>query len=133
MVGPGGPRWSRTQEFLRTWWRQDDPGERRETSSLAVDPEFVSMLRQLGVAMLDGGEATNDVESKLREIARAYDHDRIRVLVLPTMLIIQVETEDGMRTDIDQSLGRMMRLAQVAAVLRLVDEACTGEPDPQSR
>ena len=29
------------------------------------------MLRQLGIAMLDGGEATNDVEDKLYEIARA--------------------------------------------------------------
>jgi uncharacterized membrane protein YjjP (DUF1212 family) len=88
------------------------------------------MLRELGVAMLDGGEATNDVEDKLSEIARSYSPNRIRIIVLPTVLIMQIEGDGGTTTEIDKSLGRPMRLDQVGAVSRLVDEARTGELDP---
>jgi uncharacterized membrane protein YjjP (DUF1212 family) len=88
------------------------------------------MLRELGIAMLDGGEATNDVEAKLREIARAYSPNLIRIVILPTVLIIQIDAEAGFATEIDESRGRLLRLDQMAAVSKLVDEARTGELEP---
>ena len=51
-------------------------------------------------------------------------------MVLPTVLILQIEGESGTATELDESAGRPMRLDQFSAVSELVDEARTGEPQP---
>jgi uncharacterized membrane protein YjjP (DUF1212 family) len=122
--------WSRTSGFVRKWWTLDNRHERVDAQVGPIDPALVPMLRQLGIAMLDGGEATNDVEDKLYEIARAYSRNPIRIVVLPTVLILQIEGESGTATELDESAGRPMRLDQFSAVSKLVDEARTGEPQP---
>ncbi len=138
-VDPGpvdpGPRdpWARTQGFLRTWWAQTGQSVRRHDVSVEpVDQALVIMLRQLGMAMLDGGEATNDVKDRLRAVARAYSRNAIRIVVLPTVLIIQIDGDGTVATEVDESTGRVLRLDQQAAISKLVDDARTGTPDPQN-
>ena len=58
------------------------------------------MLRALGAALVQAGRATNETDDILHEIARAYGRPEIRVLVMPTAIIIQL-VGDTTHTEID--------------------------------
>ncbi|CAN5117835.1 threonine/serine exporter family protein [soil metagenome] len=61
------------------------------TDEETKDTAILTMLRTLGVAMLASSQATNDVESTLYEIAATYKLTGIRIAVLPTMVILQLD------------------------------------------
>ncbi|MGL5444675.1 MAG: threonine/serine ThrE exporter family protein, partial [[Mycobacterium] stephanolepidis] len=59
------------------------------------DAEVVTMLRMLGIAMLEVGQPTNLVLAKLHDIAPQYTDKELRAVVLPTVLIIQIDGVTG--------------------------------------
>ncbi|MCU1480846.1 MAG: hypothetical protein JWQ19_1632 [Subtercola sp.] len=61
----------------------------------AKDTAILTMLRALGVAMLASSQATNDVEATLYEIADTYNLTGIRIAVLPTLVILQLDAVAG--------------------------------------
>ena len=58
------------------------------------------MLRALGAALVQAGRATNETDDILHAIAHAYGRPEIRVLVMPTAIIIQLVGETT-HTEID--------------------------------
>ncbi|MCU1477018.1 MAG: hypothetical protein JWQ64_1711 [Subtercola sp.] len=61
----------------------------------AKDTAILTMLRALGVAMLASSQATNDVETTLYDIADTYNLTGIRIAVLPTLVILQLDAVAG--------------------------------------
>lgn len=97
----------------------------------AAAHEVAAMLRVLGVAMLESGQATNEIEDTLTLIARAYAHSEMRVIVLPTVLMIQVTTGDTVSTEIGGMRDANLRLDQIGAIASLVTEAVHGRVEPR--
>ena len=117
---------SRFTSFARRLWS----GTSAEVATAeSVDPAVVGMLRAFGIAMLETGQATNEVEETLHRIAAAYGAGRMRVVVLPTVIIIQVEGTAA-TTELDSVSGRAMRLDQTGAIATLVAAAARGGLEP---
>ncbi|MCV7420033.1 threonine/serine exporter family protein [Mycobacterium yunnanensis] len=56
------------------------------------DAEVAAMLRELGIALIECEQPTHQVEARLRSIAKNYTDQTVRVVVLPTALVVQVGT-----------------------------------------
>ncbi|MEU0499220.1 threonine/serine exporter family protein [Mycobacterium sp. NPDC006124] len=56
------------------------------------DTEVAAMLRELGIALIECEQPTHQVEARLRVIAKNYTRETVRVVVLPTALVVQVGT-----------------------------------------
>ncbi len=91
---------------------------------------LLTMMRVLGLAMLNSHQATVDVHETMHDIARAYNMPPVRVVILPTVFAVQVEGTDR-RSEIGASEGHDLRLDQAAEIDDIVDLAKRGviEPD----
>jgi uncharacterized membrane protein YjjP (DUF1212 family) len=119
---------NRVGEFVRRMLHRDEPhGDATEVAEL--DPAVVTMLRALGAAMVRSGRATNDIDDSLHAIARAYGRGDIRILVLPTAIIIQLVGATT-TTEIDSIATAPMRLDQIGAIDKLIVDARNGRLDP---
>jgi uncharacterized membrane protein YjjP (DUF1212 family) len=78
------------------------------------------MLWKAGVMMLSAGQAVNDIDSDLHEIAAAYGATRVRFFVLPTGLFVRVDVGSAGQTDFAPSDGGPLRLDQIGALALLV-------------
>ena len=56
------------------------------------DVEVAAMLRELGIALVECEQPTQLVAARLLAIAKQYTRETVRVVVLPTALVIQVGT-----------------------------------------
>ncbi len=92
------------------------------------DAEIAAMLRSLGMALLEVGQPTNLVISRLLTIAARYTCKKVRVAVLPTMLMIQIETTGC--TEIQMSTRVTARLDQAGRIDDIVDLAAVGSITP---
>ena len=52
--------------------------------------DVAAMLREIGIALVEVEQPTQLVAGRLLQIAAQYTSKRVRVVVLPTMLMIQV-------------------------------------------
>jgi uncharacterized membrane protein YjjP (DUF1212 family) len=84
------------------------------------DEDVLTMLRQLGIAMIETGQPTNLVESQLRAIGLAYTGHEVRVLVFPTYLIVQLDSPLQTKTQVDEPSWAVARLDQAGEVDTLV-------------
>jgi uncharacterized membrane protein YjjP (DUF1212 family) len=92
------------------------------------DPvEVLGMLRELGIALLETGQATNVVESTLADVGRAYGLHDLESIVLPTALIVKA---NGAATELAQSTLLGSRLDQAGAIDALGQEASLGTLAP---
>lgn len=57
-----------------------------------AETEVAAMLRELGIALIECEQPTHQVEARLLAIAKNYTSETVRVMVLPTALVIQVGT-----------------------------------------
>ena len=80
------------------------------------------MLREVGIALIECNQPTQQVELRLQAIAKHYTSEKVRVVVFPTALVVQVgtvayEVETVMRptTQLDLA-GRVDAIAQLAEV-----------------
>ena len=94
-----------------------------------LDPAVVTMLRALGAAMVQAGRATNDTDAALHRMADVYGRGEIRILVLPTAIIIQ-HVGATTTTEIDTIDTAALRLDQIGAIDKLTNEVMTGRLDP---
>ena len=84
--------------------------------------EVAAMLREIGIALVEVEQPTQLVEGRLVQIAAQYTSEPVRVVVLPTMLMIQVGTVGyGVDGSTHSSLqldmaGRIDDIASLAAV-----------------
>jgi uncharacterized membrane protein YjjP (DUF1212 family)/uncharacterized membrane protein YjjB (DUF3815 family) len=100
------------------------------TSAPADDREVISFLLELGQALVDAGEAVDRIHSMLRTIAEREGLRDTGIVVLPTALIISAPGRDSLQTDVTAAGNSPLRLDQVAAVLRIVDDARDGLVSP---
>ena len=56
------------------------------------DAEVAAMLRELGIALIECEQPTQLVAARLHVIAKQYTRHTVRVVVLPTALVVQVGT-----------------------------------------
>ncbi len=92
-----------------------------------ADHETLDMLSAYALAMLETGQATNDVEDTLREIAREYEMDGFSVVVLPTFVILQAQ---GQTAQFESARPAGSRLDQAGAVEMLTARALRRELAP---
>lgn len=108
------------RDFLRSL-RKETPqaltGGRRDDHA-----EVASMLRELGIALIECEQPTHLVEARLLAIARNYTDETVRIVVFPTALVVQVgtaayEVETVLKptTQLDLA-GRVDAVAELAEV-----------------
>jgi uncharacterized membrane protein YjjP (DUF1212 family) len=106
----------------RTWrsLRKESPEALSDADS-HDDAEVAVMLRELGIALLEVEQPTQLVAGRLIHIARHYTRHTVRVVALPTALVVQVgsvayEVEVSNRSTIQLDLaGRIDDVAVRAA------------------
>lgn len=96
-------------------------------------PEAVlDLLRHLGVAMCDAGDAADRVTLILDDVATAYEASGVRFLVLPTGVFVRIGAGSSSRVDFEPAGSSTLRLDQVDALYRLIDEIRYGRVDAES-
>ena len=97
------------------------------------DVEVAAMLRELGIALVECEQPTQLVAARLLAIAKQYTRETVRVVVLPTALVIQVgtvayEVETIIKPTTQLNLaGRIDAIAELAEVGAIV---MLGRPFP---
>ena len=94
---------------------------------LVADHETLDMLSAFALAMLETGQATNDVEETVRSIAAAYSLDGFSVVVLPTFVILQA---GGQTAQFSSAKPAGSRLDEAGAVELLTARALRRELMP---
>jgi uncharacterized membrane protein YjjP (DUF1212 family) len=86
-------------------------------------PEAVlDLLRRLGVAMQRAGDAADRVSLILDDVAAVYGASGVRFFVLPTGVFVRIEAGDSTRVDFAPAPNASLRLDQVDALYRLIDD-----------
>src|SRR6478609_9357447 len=86
------------------------------------DAEVAAMLRELGIALIECEQPTQLVAARLLAIAHHYTSETVRVVVLPTALVVQVgtvayEVETIVKPTTQLNLaGRIDAIAELAEV-----------------
>ena len=110
----------RTRHFLRSI-RKEVPQALTE-GRVDDHAEVAAMLRELGIALIECEQPTHLVEARLQAIAKNYTSETVRVVVLPTALVVQVgtvayEVETVVRPTTQLNLaGRVDAIAELAEV-----------------
>jgi len=101
---------------------------RKETSDAVTEPdahdeaEVAAMLRELGIALLEVEQPSQQVAARLLTIAPRYTSKAVRVVALPTVLVIQVgrvgyEVDTSTHATLQLDLaGRIDDIAELATV-----------------
>lgn len=86
-------------------------------------PEAVlHLLRHLGVAMCQAGDAVDRVTMILDDVAAAYGAHGVRFIVLPTGVFVRIEAAAATRVDFAPGSNAMLRLDQIDELYRLIDD-----------
>lgn len=82
-----------TERTRRVWsaLREDIPPALAPPDSYDV-AEVAAMLRALGLALVEVTQPTQLIRTRLLNVARRYTTQNVRVVVLPTILLIQIGT-----------------------------------------
>ena len=97
------------------------------------DAEVAAMLRELGIALIECEQPAQLVRARLLAIASQYTHQTVRVVVLPTALVVQVgtiayevETVVNPTTQLNLA-GRIDAIAELAEVGAITPADATRE------
>ena len=96
-------------------------------------PDERSLLRFLlflGSGLTAAGEAVNEIQGHLMDVAAAYGAPHARVAVLPTYLEIALEPGRAATLEPTRQLRGTLRLDQTAALFQLLRSAKRGTPSP---
>src|SRR6185369_7427060 len=89
------------------------------------DAEVAAMLRELGIALIECEQPTHLVAARLLAIAPRYTSETVRVVVLPTALVIQIGTiayeieavaKPTTQLDLAGRIDAIAELAEVGAI-----------------
>ena len=99
----------------------------------ASPPEVVlDLLRHLGVALSRAGDATERVRQILEQVAAVYAATGVTFFVVPTGVFVRIDTGGPVRMDFQAGTSEPLRLDQVDALYRLVDDIRHGLADAES-
>src|SRR4051812_30709980 len=89
------------------------------------EAEVAAMLKELGMALIEVVQPTNLVRTRLLRVARRYTTKEVRVVALPTVLLVQVGTvgyeidvtkRATAQLDLADRVGEIGRLASAGAI-----------------
>ncbi len=116
MIEHASPRQSPLKRFITAIARTEPPAVVvPDTHGL---DEIAVMLHEIGMALLEVNQPTQLVVSRLQEIAPRYTTAPVRVVALPTVLLIQVGSdahEIDMSTTLSLQLDKAGRIDDIAA------------------
>ena len=99
------------------------PSESPRSPGTTQPPESVlELLELLGVAMCEAGESTDRITMILDEVATSFGTHGVRYFVLPTGVFVRVEAGGATRVDFTPAGNVALRLDQVDALYRLIDD-----------
>lgn len=84
--------------------------------------DVLALLRHLGAAMQQAGDAADRVALILDDVARTYTASGVSFFVLPTGVFVRIRAGDSTRVDFAPIPRAALRLDQVDALYRLVDD-----------
>ena len=106
------------------------PTESQRGPGTLQPPERVlELLELLGVAMCEAGESTDRITTILDEVASSFGTHGVRYFVLPTGVFVRVEVGETTRVDFTPAGNVPLRLDQVDALYRLIDDLRHGRTD----
>lgn len=120
MADPDRRRLARTRAALAR--RLSPPPPEKPQVPEQPPDEVLDLLRHLGVAMQRAGDAADRVTLILEDVATAYAASGVRFFVLPTGVFVRIEAGDQARVDFEPTVGAPLRLDQVDALYRLIDD-----------
>ncbi|MDH2416281.1 threonine/serine exporter family protein [Nocardioides sp. CER19] len=88
----------------------------------AIPEQLLALLRNLGVAMCEAGDAADRVTVILDDVAHAYAATGVRFFVLPTGVFVSIADGPRSRVDFAPSSNRTLRLDQIDELYRIVDD-----------
>ncbi|AQA02841.1 hypothetical protein BVC93_10815 [Mycobacterium sp. MS1601] len=110
---------SRVTRGLRRF-RKDLPAPLGEPDTYDL-ADIAAMLRELGIALVEVEQPTNQIAVRLRKIAAMYTTEKLSVVVLPTVLIIQIGTA-AYEVDVTTRITTQLNLAgKIDAIAELAD------------
>ena len=89
--------------------------------------EIAAMLREIGIALIEVSQPTPNVEARLLQIATRYTSQPVRVVALPTALMIQIG-DDGYQ--IDGSTRSSLQLDAAGRIDDIANLAAAGAISP---
>lgn len=119
---------------IAAWTKRAWQSLRKETPTPLAAPgiydeaEIVAMLRILGIAMLEVGQPTNLIIARLMTVASRYTSKKVRVVVLPSVLIVQL---DAAHTEVQMSTRVIAQLDKAGRIDDIVDLAAVGAITPK--
>jgi uncharacterized membrane protein YjjP (DUF1212 family) len=84
--------------------------------------EVLDFLRLLGVAMCRAGDSADRVTLILEDVAQAYAAKGVSFFVLPTGVFVRIDTGPSSRVDFAPGSNRPLRLDQIDALYRVIDD-----------
>ena len=96
----------------------------REPEPVPVGPpeEVLDLLRTLGVAMSRASDAADRVAEILEDVAGRYGATGVTFFVVPTGVFVRVDLGGSSRVDFETGTMVALRLDQVDALYRLIDD-----------
>ena len=144
LAGPGFPAdrlrgakhhmWSRVAQVAQRHLGPLTPADQPEPEEVVAPPPeaVLDLLRHLGVAMARAGDATERVTHILGEVAAVYAVSGVTFFVVPTGVFVRIETGDDSRIDFESGMSAPLRLDQVDALYRLIDDIRHGLVDAET-
>lgn len=90
-----------------------------------------TFLLGLAQGMTASGEAVDSIEQTLIRTAKAYRHEAIEIVVMPTMVLIQTGSGSSGSVSLRSGAFATLRFDQIAALYSLVHKAETGSIEPR--
>ncbi|HEX6151318.1 threonine/serine ThrE exporter family protein [Nocardioides sp.] len=84
--------------------------------------DVLDFLRLLGVAMCRAGDSADRVTLILEDVAEAYAATGVSFFVLPTGVFVRIDTGPSSRVDFAPGSNHPLRLDQIDALYRLIDD-----------
>jgi len=123
--------WERVAQVAQRHLGPLTPADHPEPENVVAPPPeaVLDLLRHLGVAMARAGDATERVTAILGEVAGVYAVSGVTFFVVPTGVFVRIETGDDSRMDFEAGTSAPLRLDQVDALYRLIDDIRHGVVD----
>src|SRR5262245_60397744 len=86
------------------------------------DAELQQFLLYLGSALTAAGEAVNEIEHHLKNVAAAYGAHDARFAVLPTFTVVSLDPGRPATLEPTRQLRGALRLDQISAVYRILEQ-----------
>jgi uncharacterized membrane protein YjjP (DUF1212 family)/uncharacterized membrane protein YjjB (DUF3815 family) len=91
--------------------------------------DVASMLREIGIALIEVSQPTPNVEARLKQIASRYTTEAVQVVALPTALMIQIGDEGYQIEGSTRSSKQLDAAGRIDDIASLAEAGAISPPD----